>query len=173
MFKKRYIFFSVHHGHVASAPNSGASSTELGVMTCRSIPRLGKENLLIPSRVRVLIACIVRPRLVSKKSQGEAGIALGLDLSWTKESTIAYTVMVVGLGRNLQPGELVGTYTGGNRLGGIWPRYRRQGAGGRRKIECCPQSPGLGGKQGIRSLRRDRRLHVGEKISFPSPRSQL
>ena len=89
-----------------------------------------------------------------EKYKGEAGIALGLDLSWTKESTIAYAVMGVE-GAKAEPGELVGTYTGGTASAafGLGVGAKVLVGGGNSNIALSPLalegSKGLGASAGV------------------------
>ncbi len=112
MFKKNAIFSFVSTTAMLLLPLTQAEAgTELGVLTCKKIP--GSEtNLLIHSSAG--FNCVYKTAAgFEEKYKGEAGIALGLDLSWTKENSIAYTVMGAAEGTELTPGAFVGTYTGG------------------------------------------------------------
>ena len=103
---------------------------------------------------------VIAPRVfkgtagAEEKYKGEAGIALGLDLSWTKESTIAYAVMGAA-GAESQPGELVGTYTGGTASAafGLGAGAKVLVGGGKSNVVLSPlaleTSKGLGASAGV------------------------
>ena len=83
---------------------------EVGVITCKYIPG-SKVNLLIHSSAS--FNCIFDHGGVQDAYDGEAGIGLGLDLQWTDQSTMAYTVMSsTGQDKDWSTA-LNGTYTGG------------------------------------------------------------
>ena len=100
-------------------------------------------------------ACIRVTAGAEEKYKGEAGIAIGLDLSWTKESTIAYTVVGASEDAKLQPGELVGTYTGGTASAafGLGVGAKVLVGGGKSNVVLNPLalevSKGLGASAGI------------------------
>jgi hypothetical protein len=83
---------------------------EVGLVTCEYIPGT-KVNLLIHSNAS--FNCIFEHGDVKDHYNGEAGITLGLDLQWTDQSTMTYTVMAsTGVERDWSTA-LNGTYTGG------------------------------------------------------------
>ena len=83
---------------------------EIGVVTCKYIPG-SKVNLLIHSSAS--FNCVFDHGGVQEAYDGEAGIGLGLDLQWTDQSTMAYTVMA-STGKDIDwSTALTGTYTGG------------------------------------------------------------
>lgn len=83
---------------------------EVGVITCKYIPG-SKVNLLIHSSAS--FNCVFDHGGVQDAYNGEAGIGLGLDLQWTDQSTMAYTVMSsTGVDKDWSTA-LNGTYTGG------------------------------------------------------------
>ncbi len=122
-------------------------------MTCKKIPG-SEKNLLIHSSAG--FDCVYKTTGgFEEKYKGEAGIALGLDLSWTKESTIAYTVMGAAGGAKLAPGELVGTYTGGTASAafGLGTGAKVLVGGGKSNVVLSPlaleASKGFGASAGI------------------------
>ena len=83
---------------------------EIGVVTCDYIPGT-KVNLLIFSSAS--FNCVFVHSGVKDYYDGEAGIGLGLDLQWTTQSTMSYTVMA-STGKNVDWSvALNGTYSGG------------------------------------------------------------
>jgi Protein of unknown function (DUF992) len=154
MFQKNAIFSSVFTTAMLLLPltQAEAAGTELGILKCKKIPG-SEKNLLIHSSAG--FECEYTSQAGFKeKYKGEAGIALGLDVSWTKESTIAYTVMGVA-GAESQPGELVGNYTGGTASAalGLGVGAKVLVGGGKSNIALSPlaleASKGLGASAGI------------------------
>jgi len=83
---------------------------EVGVVTCDYISGT-KVNLLIFSSAS--FNCVFKHGGVKDYYDGEAGIRLGLDLQWTDQSTMSYTVMA-STGKDIDWSRaLDGTYTGG------------------------------------------------------------
>jgi len=92
---------------VAQADNGKG---EIGIITCDYVPGT-KVNLLIHSTAA--FDCVFEHDDGKEHYDGEAGIALGLDLQWTDQSTMTYTVMTsTGKDRDWS-NALNGTYTGG------------------------------------------------------------
>jgi Protein of unknown function (DUF992) len=154
MFKKNAIFSLVSATAMLLLPLTQAEAgTELGILTCKKIPG-SEKNLLIHSSAG--FDCVYKtPAGFQEKYKGEAGIALGLDLSWTKEDTIAYTVMGVAEGTKLPPGAFVGTYTGGTASAafGLGVGAKVLVGGGNSNIALSPlaleASKGFGASAGI------------------------
>ncbi len=154
MYKKNAKFSLVFTTAMLLLPLTQAEAgTELGVLTCKKIPG-SEKNLLIHSSAGFDCAYKTAGGF-EEKYKGEAGIALGLDLSWTKESTIAYTVMGVAKGAKLPPGELVGTYTGGTASAafGLGTGAKVLVGGGKTNVALSPlaleASKGFGASAGI------------------------
>jgi len=83
---------------------------EIGVVTCDYISG-SKVNLLIFSSAS--FNCVFKHDGVRDYYDGEAGIRLGLDLQWTDQSTMSYSVMA-STGKDIDWSQaLTGTYTGG------------------------------------------------------------
>ena len=83
---------------------------EIGVVTCDFIPG-SKVNLLIHSSAS--FNCVFAHDGEKDLYDGEAGIGLGLDLQWTEQSTMSYSVLAsTGEGIDWSVA-LNGTYTGG------------------------------------------------------------
>ena len=83
---------------------------EVGVVTCTYIAG-SKVNLLIHSSAS--FDCVFDHGGTKDYYNGEAGIGLGLDLQWTDQSTMHYTVMA-STGQSMDwSTALTGTYTGG------------------------------------------------------------
>jgi Protein of unknown function (DUF992) len=83
---------------------------EVGVVKCDYIPG-SKVNLLIHSSAS--FNCSFEHDGQVDYYNGEAGIGLGLDLQWTEQSSMTYTVMA-STDRNIEwATALNGTYTGG------------------------------------------------------------
>ncbi|MDZ7736384.1 MAG: DUF992 domain-containing protein [Gammaproteobacteria bacterium] len=86
------------------------SKNEIGVVTCEYIPGT-KTNLLIHSSAS--FDCVFKHGGVEDHYEGEAGIRLGLDLEWTQQSSMSYSV-VASTNKDLDwSTALNGTYTGG------------------------------------------------------------
>ena len=82
----------------------------VGIITCKLIPG-SKVNLLIHSSAG--FDCVFDHGGVKDNYEGEAGIALGVDLQWTDQSTMSYTVMSSTGADKDWATALTGTYTGG------------------------------------------------------------
>ncbi len=83
---------------------------EVGVVTCKYIPG-SKVNLLIHSSAS--FDCVFDHGGVKDTYDGEAGIGLGLDLQWTEQSTMVYSVLASTGSEVDWSVALNGTYTGG------------------------------------------------------------
>ena len=93
-----------------SAVQADDAKGEVGIITCKYIPGT-KVNLLIHSSAG--FDCVFKHGGQKDYYNGEAGIGLGLDLQWTDQSTMAYTVMSsTGMDKDWATA-LNGTYTGG------------------------------------------------------------
>lgn len=94
----------------AASADDASAKGEVGVVTCKYIPG-SKVNLLIHSSAS--FDCVFEHGGVKDYYNGEAGIGLGLDLQWTDQSTMAYSVISsTGQGTDWSVA-LNGTYTGG------------------------------------------------------------
>ena len=83
---------------------------EIGIVTCDYVPG-SKVNLLIHSSAS--FNCVFEHDGMKDAYDGEAGITLGLDLQWTEQSTMSYSVMA-STGKNIDWSvALNGTYSGG------------------------------------------------------------
>jgi len=89
---------------------AGEAKGEVGVVTCDYISGT-KVNLLIFSSAS--FNCVFKHDGVRDYYDGEAGIRLGLDLQWTDQSTMSYTVMASTQKDIDWSQALTGTYTGG------------------------------------------------------------
>ncbi len=95
---------------MVQAGESSEAKGEIGVVTCDYIPG-SKVNLLIFSSAS--FNCVFKHGGVKDYYDGESGIRLGLDLQWTDQSTMSYTVMA-STGKDIDWSQaLTGTYTGG------------------------------------------------------------
>jgi hypothetical protein len=83
---------------------------EIGVLKCSVVPG-SRVNLLIRSTADV--SCTFNNQGTLERYQGEAGIALGLDLSFKTEENMAFAV--ISATSNATPGSytLAGKYVGG------------------------------------------------------------
>ena len=89
---------------------AGEAKGEVGVVTCEFIPG-SKTNMLLFSSAD--FNCVFKHDGVEDHYDGEAGIRLGLDLQWTDQSSMSYTVMA-STGKDIDWSQaLTGTYTGG------------------------------------------------------------
>ena len=94
----------------AMSEDTAQAKGEVGIVTCKFIPG-SKVNLLIHSSAS--FDCVFEHGGTKDHYNGEAGIGLGLDLQWSEESTMAYTVMA-STGADVDWSvALNGTYTGG------------------------------------------------------------
>ena len=88
----------------------GGAKGEVGMVKCDYIPG-SKVNLLIHSAAS--FNCVFEHGGVKDLYDGEAGIGLGLDLQWTEQSSMTYSVMA-STGKDVDwSTALNGTYTGG------------------------------------------------------------
>ncbi len=95
---------------VAMSEDAAGAKGEVGIVTCKYIPG-SKVNLLIHSSAS--FDCVFEHGGTKDYYNGEAGIGLGVDLQWSDESTMAYSVMA-STGANVDWSvALNGTYTGG------------------------------------------------------------
>ena len=95
---------------IAMVQAEEAAKGAVGVITCTYIKGT-KVNLLIHSSAS--FDCVFEHGGVTDYYDGEAGIGLGLDLQWTEQSTMTYTVMA-STGQDTDWSvALKGTYTGG------------------------------------------------------------
>ncbi len=89
---------------------AGEAKGEVGVVTCDFIPGT-KSNMLLFSKAT--FDCVFKHGGERDEYIGEAGIRLGLDLQWTDQSTMSYTVMASTKKDIDWSQALTGTYTGG------------------------------------------------------------
>jgi len=137
---------------LAAVPAMAAGGVELGVLTCN--PIAGTEtNLVIHSSVDV--DCVFVHPEGEERYKGEAGISIGLDLSWKRTSQISYAV--IGGSSDLAPEaySLAGKYVGGKAAAtvGIGAGLSVLIGGGNNNISLKPLgiegSTGLGIQGGI------------------------
>lgn len=83
---------------------------EIGILKCGVVPG-SRVNLLIRSTADV--NCTFKNQGILERYQGEAGIALGLDLSFKSDEKMAFAV--ISASSNVNPGSyaLAGKYVGG------------------------------------------------------------
>ncbi len=95
---------------VSSAIAAEKAGLEIGVLKCSVIPG-SRVNLLIRSTADV--SCTFNNQGTLERYHGEAGIALGLDLSFKTEENMAFAV--ISASSNASPGSysLAGKYVGG------------------------------------------------------------
>ena len=93
-----------------SAVAEEQAGLELGVLKCSVVPG-SRVNLLIRSTADV--SCTFNNQGTLERYQGEAGIALGLDLSFKSDERMAFAV--ISATSNASPGSysLAGKYVGG------------------------------------------------------------
>jgi len=104
------LIFVLMPATMVQADESSEAKGEIGVVTCDYISGT-KVNLLIFSSAS--FNCVFKHGGVKDYYDGEAGIRLGLDLQWTDQSTMSYTVMA-STGKDIDWSQaLTGTYTGG------------------------------------------------------------
>ena len=94
----------------AAMVQAGEAKGEVGVVTCDYIAGT-KVNMLLFSTSD--FNCVFKHDGVKDYYDGEAGIRLGLDLQWTDQSSMSYTVMA-STGKDIDWSQaLTGTYSGG------------------------------------------------------------
>ncbi len=104
------LIFVLMPATIIQADESSEAKGEIGVVTCDYISGT-KVNLLIFSSAS--FNCVFKHDGVKDYYDREAGIRLGLDLQWTDQSTMSYTVMA-STGKHIDWSQaLTGTYTGG------------------------------------------------------------
>jgi len=108
----KYFSFLLATLVMAYTPSAIAEDAkgEVGVVTCKYIAG-SKVNLLIHSSAS--FDCVFDHGGVKDYYDGEAGIGLGLDLQWTEQSTMAYSVLASTGSTVDWSTALNGTYTGG------------------------------------------------------------
>ena len=81
----------------------------VGVLTCRTVPGTG-ISLFIHSVVDV--ECEIRHSGIEDHYDGQAGIALGLDLRWERNETTRWTVLAASSALEEPRGFLAGRFVG-------------------------------------------------------------
>jgi len=79
---------------MAAAPafaGNSTAGTKIGVLTCKTVPH-STVNLLIHSTTNVRCEFVATDGSGVEHYIGETGVGLGVDLSYKRESTIAFTV---------------------------------------------------------------------------------
>ena len=99
--------FALSFNSTVSADSAGL---ELGVLKCSVVPG-SRVNLLIRSTADV--SCTFNNQGTLERYNGEAGIALGLDLSFKTEENMAFAVIAVSSDTNPGAYALAGKYVGG------------------------------------------------------------
>ena len=94
----------------AATVQAGEAKGEVGVVTCTYISG-SKTNLLILSKAEY--NCVFKHGGERDDYNGEAGIRLGLDIQWTADAVMSYTVMASTQKDIDWSHALDGTYTGG------------------------------------------------------------
>ena len=104
------LIFVLMPAAMVQAGESSEAKGEVGVVTCDYISG-SKVNLLIFSSAS--FNCVFKHDGVRDYYDGESGIRLGLDLQWTDQSSMSYTVMASTKKDIDWSQALTGTYTGG------------------------------------------------------------
>lgn len=99
--------FALSFNSAVSAENAGL---EIGVLKCSVVPG-SRVNLLIRSTADV--SCTFNNNGTLERYQGEAGIALGLDLSFKTEENMAFGVIAATSDTSAGAYALAGKYVGG------------------------------------------------------------
>jgi len=94
---------------LAPATASAGEGIKVGILHCKKVPGKG-INLLIHS-VSVVDCELVSPE-GRERYRGEAGVGLGIDLDWTEDRTISYTVLAGAKDVKVGSHALVGKYYG-------------------------------------------------------------
>lgn len=93
-----------------SAVSAESAGLEVGVLKCSVVPG-SRVNLLIRSTADV--SCTFNNNGTLERYQGEAGIALGLDLSFKTEENMAFAVIAATSDTSPGAYALTGKYVGG------------------------------------------------------------
>jgi len=94
---------------VVPAAATAGEGIKVGILHCKKVPGKG-INLLIHS-VSVVDCELVSPE-GRERYRGEAGVGLGIDLDWTEDRTISYTVLAGAKDVTVGSHALVGKYYG-------------------------------------------------------------
>lgn len=86
------------------------SGTKIGVLTCKTVPNSGM-NLLLHSTVDVRCDFVSTDGSGTEHYIGETGVGFGVDLSYKRETTIAFTVFAADVRKGNH--KLAGKYIGG------------------------------------------------------------
>ncbi len=152
------------HAHPATAEMESESIARIGILHCKQVPGRG-FNIIIHSKSVfdcVLIAPEGRERYV-----GEAGIGFGLDLEWTRDKTISYSILAYEGSAVIGDHALAGTYVGAKASAGVVVGAGAQVlvGGGARNISLQPLAlesySGLGATAGFG--------YLSLKAALPTP----
>ena len=91
------------------ATTTAEEGIKVGILHCKQVPGKG-VNLLIHS-VSVIDCELVSPE-GRERYRGEAGVGLGIDLDWTEDRAISYTVLAGAKDVKVGSHALVGKYYG-------------------------------------------------------------
>jgi len=91
------------------ATATAGEGIKVGILHCKKVPGKG-INLLIHS-VSVVDCELISPE-GRERYRGEAGVGLGIDLDWTEDRTISYTVFAGAKDVQVGAHALVGKYYG-------------------------------------------------------------
>lgn len=138
--------------HALPATAQSNSIARIGILHCKQIPGRGFNVIIHSQSVYdcVLIAPEGRERYV-----GEAGIGFGLDLEWTRDKTISYSVLAYEGSAQIGDHALAGTYVGVKASAGVVVGAGAQVlvGGGKRNISLQPLAlesySGLGATAGF------------------------
>ena len=122
------------------------AGTKFGVLTCEPIAG-SKRNLLIRSSVDII--CVYEDGDVQEHYKGESGIGLGIDLSWTSNEVMKWTVLAPSSDVSPESFALVGKYYGAKAeaSAGVGIQANVLIGGGDKSFTLQPLS--LGGQTGI------------------------
>ena len=132
--------------------NAEGAGLEIGVLKCSVVPG-SRVNLLI--RTTADVNCTFNNQGTLERYQGEAGIALGLDLSFKSEENMAFAVIAAS--SDIAPGNyaLEGKYVGGQAsvAAGVGLGAKVLVGGGAKNVSLQPlaleTNKGLGASAGI------------------------
>ncbi len=88
---------------------SAALGLNVGVLTCQHVPGT-RLNFIIHSSVRV--KCVFDTPSGQERYKGTTGIGLGVDLTWSRHSQIAFTVLLASTDVGIGSYSLAGRYVG-------------------------------------------------------------
>lgn len=104
------------HALPSSAEMESNSIARIGILHCKQIPGRG-FNIIIHSES--VFDCVLISPEGRERYVGEAGIGFGIDLEWTRDKTISYSVLAYEGSSVIGDHALAGTYIGAKASAGV------------------------------------------------------